>query len=227
MTRILCLWFPNWGIQRAIRFRPALRGRPVALVTVGVGGKVAPRTRSAAGKSTAGRASSGTRQKSHHFCYGFDWRPLRARLEACDKKWLRTFRWGSPPQPTIQIVKERHSFPLGLVPKNGHNRFVGGDSCRRKKRSGFTTWQVFRRRESPPTLRGEVDFSQLARSLIVPAPSVDDSSSVRPASFLAKAGVEFLQCLWTALAERLGQLTESVSSSPTALARWHLRNGVE
>src|SRR2546421_611535 len=33
MTRILCLWFPNWAIQRAIRCRPELKGRAVALVT--------------------------------------------------------------------------------------------------------------------------------------------------------------------------------------------------
>ena len=32
MTRMLCLWLPNWAIQRAIRCRPELKGRPVALV---------------------------------------------------------------------------------------------------------------------------------------------------------------------------------------------------
>jgi protein ImuB len=35
MMRILCLWLPNWPIQRAIRCRPELKGRPVALVTSG------------------------------------------------------------------------------------------------------------------------------------------------------------------------------------------------
>src|SRR6476660_7795839 len=49
MTRILCLWFPNWAIQRAIRCRPELKGRAVALVTC-----------LAVSKSTAGRSSSGT-----------------------------------------------------------------------------------------------------------------------------------------------------------------------
>jgi protein ImuB len=32
MTRILCLWLPNWPIQRLIRSRPELDERPVALV---------------------------------------------------------------------------------------------------------------------------------------------------------------------------------------------------
>jgi protein ImuB len=32
MTRILCLWLPNWPIQRAIRCRPELKDRPVVLV---------------------------------------------------------------------------------------------------------------------------------------------------------------------------------------------------
>src|SRR5215213_3180118 len=49
MTRILCLWFPSWAIQRAIRCRPELKEGAVALVT-------GP----AASKSTAGRANSGT-----------------------------------------------------------------------------------------------------------------------------------------------------------------------
>ena len=35
MTRILCLWLPNWPIQRAVRCRPALKGRSVALVMNG------------------------------------------------------------------------------------------------------------------------------------------------------------------------------------------------
>jgi protein ImuB len=33
MSRILCLWFPNWAIQRAIRAQPKLKERPLALVT--------------------------------------------------------------------------------------------------------------------------------------------------------------------------------------------------
>src|SRR4051794_19951316 len=49
MTRILCLWFPNWAIQRAIRCRPGLKGRAVALVTCPT-----------LSKSTAGQTSSGT-----------------------------------------------------------------------------------------------------------------------------------------------------------------------
>ena len=60
MTRILCLWLPNWAIQRVMRGRPELKGRPVALVVAGTGSKVAPRTRPTALKNTAGRASSGT-----------------------------------------------------------------------------------------------------------------------------------------------------------------------
>src|ERR1700751_4244377 len=32
MTRILCVWLPNWPIQRAVRARPELKGRPVVLV---------------------------------------------------------------------------------------------------------------------------------------------------------------------------------------------------
>src|SRR3954462_2369502 len=35
MTRILCLWLPNWPIQRAIHCRPELKDRPVALVVSG------------------------------------------------------------------------------------------------------------------------------------------------------------------------------------------------
>src|SRR4051812_10731785 len=35
MSRILCLWFPNWAIQRAIRGRPELKERPLALVAAG------------------------------------------------------------------------------------------------------------------------------------------------------------------------------------------------
>ena len=31
MTRILCLWFPNWPIQRLLHCKPELRRRPVAL----------------------------------------------------------------------------------------------------------------------------------------------------------------------------------------------------
>lgn len=38
MTRILCLWFPNWPIQRAARARPALSGRPLVLETPAVRG---------------------------------------------------------------------------------------------------------------------------------------------------------------------------------------------
>jgi protein ImuB len=42
MTRILCLWLPNWAFQRAIRCRPELEGRPVVLVDAGArGGEVA------------------------------------------------------------------------------------------------------------------------------------------------------------------------------------------
>ncbi len=42
MSRILCLWLPNWPIQRAVRCRPELKGRPVALVVSGPrGGEVA------------------------------------------------------------------------------------------------------------------------------------------------------------------------------------------
>src|SRR5258705_6968340 len=48
MTRILCLWFPNWAIQRAIRCRPELKGRAVALITC-----------PAVSKSTAGRVRHG------------------------------------------------------------------------------------------------------------------------------------------------------------------------
>lgn len=48
MTRILCLWLPNWAIQRAIRIRPELKGRPVALVvSCPRGGEVAACCRSA------------------------------------------------------------------------------------------------------------------------------------------------------------------------------------
>src|SRR5262245_11057778 len=32
LMRILCLWFPNWSIQRAIRAQPELRNQPIALV---------------------------------------------------------------------------------------------------------------------------------------------------------------------------------------------------
>src|SRR5262245_37162549 len=35
MTRILCLWLPNWPIQRLRRSRPELKNRPVALATGG------------------------------------------------------------------------------------------------------------------------------------------------------------------------------------------------
>ena len=35
MTRILCLWLPNWPIQRLIHFRPELRTRPVVLEATG------------------------------------------------------------------------------------------------------------------------------------------------------------------------------------------------
>src|SRR5215212_1695446 len=48
MTRILCLWFPNWAIQRAIGCRPGLKGRAVALVTC------------PAAKSAARRVSGGS-----------------------------------------------------------------------------------------------------------------------------------------------------------------------
>ena len=42
MTRILCLWLPNWPIQRVVRCRPELKGRAVALVADGPrGGLVA------------------------------------------------------------------------------------------------------------------------------------------------------------------------------------------
>src|SRR3954453_15136384 len=40
MSRILCLWFPNWAIQRAIRGRPELKERPLTLVAAGVRGDV-------------------------------------------------------------------------------------------------------------------------------------------------------------------------------------------
>src|SRR3954462_11004502 len=36
MSRILCLWFPNWAIQRAIRGQPELKDRPLTLVAAGV-----------------------------------------------------------------------------------------------------------------------------------------------------------------------------------------------
>ena len=49
MTRILCLWFPNWAIQRAIRCRPELK-------RAGGGAGNCP----VVSKGTAGRASSGT-----------------------------------------------------------------------------------------------------------------------------------------------------------------------
>src|SRR5215211_35361 len=42
MTRILCLWFPNWPIQRAIRRRPELKGRAVALMAAESRAKAAP-----------------------------------------------------------------------------------------------------------------------------------------------------------------------------------------
>ncbi|HEY3394954.1 MAG TPA: DNA polymerase Y family protein [Lacipirellulaceae bacterium] len=35
MTRILCLWLPNWPIQRIVRSRPELKGRAVALAASG------------------------------------------------------------------------------------------------------------------------------------------------------------------------------------------------
>jgi protein ImuB len=42
MTRILCLWLPNWPIQRIARSRPELKGRAVALAASGPrGGEVA------------------------------------------------------------------------------------------------------------------------------------------------------------------------------------------
>jgi protein ImuB len=42
MPRILCLWFPNWPIQRIVQCRPELKGRPLVLVTEGPrGGQVA------------------------------------------------------------------------------------------------------------------------------------------------------------------------------------------
>lgn len=44
MPRVLCVWLPNWSVQRAMRIQPELRGRPVALVT--------------SGRSTAGPAGS-------------------------------------------------------------------------------------------------------------------------------------------------------------------------
>src|SRR3954470_11512966 len=47
MTRILCLWLPNWAIQQALRCRPELNGRAVALLSG-----------SAISKSTTGRTSS-------------------------------------------------------------------------------------------------------------------------------------------------------------------------
>jgi protein ImuB len=40
MARFLCLWFPNWSIQRLMRSRPELDGRPVALVVNGPRGGV-------------------------------------------------------------------------------------------------------------------------------------------------------------------------------------------
>jgi len=51
MTRILCLWLPNWAIQRTIRCRPELRARPVALVATGVRGKIS--------RTMIGQASNG------------------------------------------------------------------------------------------------------------------------------------------------------------------------
>ena len=42
MMRILCLWLPNWAIQRAVRARPELKGLPVVLVVNGPrGGEIA------------------------------------------------------------------------------------------------------------------------------------------------------------------------------------------
>ena len=35
MTRILCLWLPNWPIQRLARTRPELSGRPLVLAVAG------------------------------------------------------------------------------------------------------------------------------------------------------------------------------------------------
>jgi protein ImuB len=49
MTRILCLWLPNWPIQRLIQFRPELKSRPLALVaSTPRGGQVAACSSSAA-----------------------------------------------------------------------------------------------------------------------------------------------------------------------------------
>src|SRR5262245_51624079 len=49
MTRILCLWLPNWPIQRLVRSRPELKKRPVALVAQGPrGGLVAACSNAAA-----------------------------------------------------------------------------------------------------------------------------------------------------------------------------------
>jgi protein ImuB len=49
MTRVLCLWLPNWPIQRLLRIRPELSGRPVVLEAPGVrGSRVAACCRAAA-----------------------------------------------------------------------------------------------------------------------------------------------------------------------------------
>src|SRR3972149_3972389 len=49
MTRILCLWLPNWPIQRLTRTRPELSGRAVVLEAPGVrGSRVAACCRAAA-----------------------------------------------------------------------------------------------------------------------------------------------------------------------------------
>jgi protein ImuB len=55
MTRILCLWFPNWAIQRAIRGWPALKGRPVVLVGFDSRGKTAPGSAGGSGSGLTNR----------------------------------------------------------------------------------------------------------------------------------------------------------------------------
>lgn len=52
--RILCLWLPNWPIQRLLRVRPELKNRPLALVVNGPrGGIVAIRSRAAAAQGVS------------------------------------------------------------------------------------------------------------------------------------------------------------------------------
>ena len=54
MTRILCLWLPNWPIQRLLRSRPELKNRPLALVVNGPrGGIVAACSRDAAAQGVS------------------------------------------------------------------------------------------------------------------------------------------------------------------------------